>query len=137
MVLISDSLADLGNSQNGSGGCCKKQKTNKTLPLQRALEAAALQRGFHLLGVRGAVVAAEKRLPPPVLGDAAAHAGGCRGGAGSGTIHAGDLGGGRACCHRVVALQQLPHHLPLTRKLCVTGRAGVPRLTVADGLSSR
>ena len=85
--------------------------------LQRALGAAALQSRFHLLGVRGAVGAAEHRLPPSALGDAAANTRGRRCLAGSGTVHAGDLGGGRARSHRVVALQLLPQHLSLTRQL--------------------
>lgn len=112
------------------------KQTNKRVLLQRALGAAALQSSLHLLRVRGAVGAAENRLPPPALGDAAADPRGCCCLAGSGTIHAGDLAGGRASSHRLVALQLLPHHLSLTCKLCVTGRPGVPRLTVADGLPS-
>lgn len=113
-------------SQNGSGGFCKKQ-TNKprkqklnyknvTL-LQRALGAATIQSSFHLLGVRGAVGAAEHHLPPSALGDATAKTCGCCCLAGSGTIHAGDLAGGCACSHGLVALQLLPHHLPLTCQL--------------------
>lgn len=104
--------------------------------LQRALGAAALQSSFHLLGVRGAVGAAENRLPPPVFGDATANTGGRRGLAGSRTIHARNPAGGRARSHGVVALQLLPHHLSLTRQLCVTGWSGVPELTVADRLSA-
>lgn len=103
-------------------GVAKKQnQTNKDklllVLLQRALGAATFQSGFHLLGVRGAVGAAEHRLPPPGLGDAAANARGYRRLAGPGTVHAGDLAGGRARSRRLVALQLLPHHLPLTFKL--------------------
>lgn len=130
----SNSHVDLQNSQNGSGGCY--QSNEQMVVLQRALGAAALQSSFHLLGVRGAVCASENRLPSSALGDATANTRGRCCLAGSGTIHAGNLSGGRACFQGVVAFQQLPHHLSLTCKLCLTAWPGVPRLTVADGLSS-
>lgn len=83
-------------------------------PLQRAPGAAALKSRLHLLGVRGAVGAAEHHLPPAGLADAAADAGGRRRLARSGAVHARDLAGGRARPHGLVALQLLSHHLTLT-----------------------
>lgn len=85
--------------------------------LQRTPGAAALQRRLHLLRVRRAVRAAERHLPSPGLGDAAADAGGRRRLAGPGTAHAGNPAGGGAGPHGLVALQLLPQHLPLAAQL--------------------
>lgn len=93
-----------------------KQRENLAL-LQRALRAATFQSSFHLLGVRAAIGAPENHLPPPGLGDAAANTGGRCCLARPGTIHAGDLAGGRACSERLVTLELLPHHLSLTSEL--------------------
>lgn len=94
-----------------------KQNYQTTALLQRALGAAATHSSLHFLGVWGAVGAAENHLPPPALGDATANARGCCCLAGSGTIHARDLGGRCACSQWLVALQLLPHYLALTREL--------------------
>ena len=91
-----------------------KQNEQAAVLLQRALGAATFQSALHFLWVRGAVSAAENHLPPPALGDATANTRGRCSLAGSGTVHAGYLAGGRACSHGVVALQLLPQHLSLT-----------------------
>lgn len=93
-----------------------KQRENLAL-LQWALEAATFQSSFHLLGVRAAIGTPENHLPPPALGNAATNTGGRCCLARPGTIHAGDLAGGRARSERLVALELLPHHLSLTSEL--------------------
>lgn len=85
--------------------------------LQRAPGAATFQSSFHLLGIRAAIGAPENHLPPPGLGDTAANTRGRCCLARPGTIHAGDLAGGRARSERLVAPELLPHHLSLTREL--------------------
>lgn len=96
--------------------CLRRTKTANKM-LQRALGAAAFQSGLHLLGVRGAVGAAEDHLPPPALGDSTANTRGCCCLAGSGAVHAGNLTGRCARSQRLVSLQLLPDHLALTRQL--------------------
>lgn len=106
--------------------CFFKFKSNtKKKILQWALGAAALQSGFHLFGVRGSVGAAENHLPSSALGDSATNARGCRCLAGAGTVHAGNLTGGRARSQGLVALQLLPDHLSLTRELWTSSETRV------------
>lgn len=101
------------------------KSNNKTKTLQGALEAATFQSSFHLFGVRGAVGAAENHLPPPALGDPTTNTCGCCCLAGSGTVHPGDLTGGRTCSEWLVALQLLPDHLSLTRELWTSNETNV------------
>ena len=78
--------------------------------LQRTFGAATLQGGLHLLRVGGAVRTTEGDFPPAAFGRAAAKSLV----AGTGALHPGHLGSGRAGLHWMMALQDLSHCFALT-----------------------
>lgn len=100
------------------------------LILQRALCAAALHGGLHLLGKGGSVGALEAELPSPALGGGAAQT------RAAGAWTPSDFTGGGACFMTHITLEQLTDHLSLTRQLCFTGRPAVSRHAVTKRLSA-